>query len=289
MKNVVFLLVGVLWLIGCGGGSSGGGGGGVSTTIVGQVLDVTTGGAVVGASVTAAGFAAATTQGDGSFSLTAGPTTTSVVVDTTSYGAWTFPFTGSSGTVDLGQLWVGPSRVSLSGTIIDSTTGLPVGNSTVSFAGISTTAAGNGKFTLSPVPYNGASLPVFWGIVGSVTNPSYFTDMFTASGVSASGGVVALGDILVTPSNDPNPPGQPYSISGVVEPVGPSTGTVVTLLSGGVPVRVFNVGATGQYTFWIGPGSYTITYKNGSQSAPTQSVTVVSLGTPVTVPPATLH
>jgi hypothetical protein len=255
------------------------------------VLDVTTGGPVTGVSVTAPGFASVNTKADGSFSLSASPATTSITVDATKagYGAWSFTFVGSSGTVDLGQLWVGPTRVTLTGKVIDSTTGVSVAGAAVSFAGLTTATANDGTFSLYPVPYNGADLPVFWGIAGSVTATSYFTETFTAGDQRVSAGIVAVGDILITPSNNPNPPGQPYSITGYVEPIGNSTGTVVTLLSSGTPVRVFNVGANGQYFFWIGPGAYTITFKDGALSAPTQAVTVTSLGAPVTVPSVTLH
>ena len=102
-------------------------------------------------------------------------------------------------------------------------------------------------------------------------------------------GKVDLGDVLLTPSNDPNPPGLPFTVTGKVLPLGTSDGTIVTLKQAGTPVRIFTVGVDGRYSFWILPGAYTVSYQRGALTAAQQSVTVVNQNTMVTVPDATLH
>jgi hypothetical protein len=98
-----------------------------------------------------------------------------------------------------------------------------------------------------------------------------------------------VGDLLVTPSNDPNPPGPPYNITGRVLPIGGSLGCIVTLKQGATSLRIYNVGNDGKYYFWIAPGSYQITYQKNAQTAPTQNATITQPSDTVTVPDVTLN
>ena len=278
----------LLLAIGCGGGGGGGSstGGGTGVTLVGRVLDVSTGGPPATKPSIQSSSQTVQAAPDGSFSVSAPNAATSVIIDShTANGVFTYTFPSASGTTDLGDLWVGPKKITLAGRVVDSTSGLPVGGAAVFFAGRNGFTALNGTFTLGQVAYS----PTFLGIEGAVNAQDYYLLNFTAAGAAVVSGVMNVGDLLITPSSDPNPPGPPYSITGVVKPLGTSAGTIVTLSQAGAAVRIFNVGADGRYSFWIGPGSYTITYVKQALTAPTQNVTVQNQGDTVTVPDVTLH
>src|SRR5688572_10897098 len=123
MRYLLCLLVLLIALTGCGGGGGGNTGGGTGATITGRVLRVDTGGATnPPASVQVGSRSTLTSVVDGSFSLAVPPGTTSVLVDTqSSLGVFTFTFPAASGTQDVGDLWVGPEKVTLSGRVLDST------------------------------------------------------------------------------------------------------------------------------------------------------------------------
>lgn len=280
--------------IGCGGGggsgSGSGTGGGNPVTIVGRVIDVATGAPPATKPSIQSSTQTVQAAADGSFSVSAPSGATQILVDSlTADGTFTYTFPPASGTVDLGDLWIGPQKITLTGRIVDSTNGVPVSGAVVTFAGRQVSTAANGTFSIPQVAYSSASQAAFLGIVGSVNSSSYFLLNFTAAGSSVAGGVLSIGDLLITPSNDPNPPGTPYSITGVVKPLGTSAGTVVTLKQGGTAVRIFNVGSDGRYYFWVDPGTYTVSYAKQALTAPTQTVTVHNLGETDTVPDVTLH
>jgi hypothetical protein len=297
VKKLIFILSivsALLVLIGCGGGGGGGGSsstsGGSTTTYVGRIIDVTTGAGITPAATVqlANGSVSTTTQSDGSFTITVPQTTTTLKVVAGTDGVWNFTFLPQIGTADLGDLWVGPEHVTLKGRALDSTNGLAIGGATVTFAGASATTQGDGTFSMD-VAYSSTTQAAFWGIAGSISALNYFVQSFNAAPNVAVSGIVNVGDILLTPSSDPNPPAPPYSIKGRVLPLSSAAGTVVTLSQGSTHLRVYNVGSDGVYLFWIGPGSYSITYTNGSLTAPAQSVTAPALGGTVTVPDVTLH
>lgn len=282
----------LLLLVGCGGGGGGGGstGGGSNVTLVGRVLDVQTGAAPATKPSIQTSVQSVLAAADGSFSVQAPKSVTQILIDSlTTDGTFTYTFPAATSTTDLGDLWIGPEKITVKGRVVDSTSGVVVGGAPVSFAGRTATTAANGTFTLNNVAYSSTSQAAFFGIVGAVSATNYFLLNFTAGATLPTAGVLNIGDLLITPSNDPNPPGPPYSIAGVVKPLGTSTGTVVTLSQGGVAQRIFNVGADGRYLFWIGPGSYTITYVKGALTAPSQNVTVHNQGETITVPDVTLN
>ncbi len=287
MKRIVILVAALLAVVGCGGG----GGGPVGTaSIVGRVLDIQTGGppspqASVG--VPSAGSVLTAVE-DGSFTLSANAGSNQLLV-TSQYPTFSFTTASASGTTDVGDLWIGPQKITLNGRIVDSATSIPVTGAKVAFAGVSGTTNGSGVFSLAGVAYADANQASFWGIVGVVKATNYFDQNFTSSPNVAVAGVVDVGDIIVTPSNNTTPPGDPFDITGRVLPIGGSTGAVVTLKLGGSAVRTFNVGSDGVYTFWVPAGSYTITYAKAAQTAPTQNATVVQQNIVVHVPDVTLQ
>jgi hypothetical protein len=297
VKKPILLLLAALVLIafGCGGGgggtNGGNGSGGGDGTIVGRVLNVETGGPPSPvATVQTTADAVQTSPADGSFAVEANSGTTQLIVDSnTAIGVFTFTVPSVNDTVDAGDLWIGPERVTLTGRVLDSSTSLPVQNATVSFAGRTGTTNASGQFSLQEVAYSSVTQTAFWGIFGSVRATNYFRTDFSASPSLANAGVVTVDDILITPTSDTDPPPLPFNITGRVSPSNQAPGTIVTLRdSGGNPVRVFNVGTSGTYQFWATPGDYTITYQNGTLTAPQQSATVAEADVVVQVPDVTL-
>lgn len=285
------LFVALALLAGCGGGGGGGSSGG-GGAVVGRVLNIETGGPLSpGATVQAGSNTTTTSVADGSFIVSAPAGTSSVLVDTHAlFGVWTFSVPPVSGTVDAGDLWVGPQKVTLTGRVVSSTNGQPISGATVTFAGRTGTTNAQGIFSLANVAYSNLTQTAFWGVAGTAVADQFFSTTFSAAPSVADNGVVTVNDVVLTPLSDPNPPDGPYNIIGRVTPSASASGTVVTLEdSGGNPVRVVNVDSTGNYTFWVAPGNYTITYQNGSLSATSQPVTLNSPDQVVRVPDAVLH
>lgn len=281
MKNLIFGIVAILSLslsmVGCGGGGSGSGSSG-NGSVTGVVLNVETGGPTNPPSSVQAGSSSILTNAtDGSFALVAPIGTTSLSVDAgTTLGIWNFGIPSLTGTEDAGTLWVGPNRTTVAGTVIDASTNLPIAGANVSFGGVTGVTSANGTFSLPGVAYPQSNFASFWGIVGSVQASNYFANSFSTQPNTAVNGVVTVSNVLLTPLSSSTPPNTPYDIWGRITPSSIAPGTTVTLLQAGTPVRQTIADSTGSYYFWITPGSYTITYANGTHTAPTQSVTVTS-------------
>jgi hypothetical protein len=270
------LLAVLVIALGCGGGGGGGTGGtgGNTVEITGRVVNIVTTGAPNPQAQVQAGNTDArtlTNASDGSFVLTAPKGTTTLVVDTrnSSQGVFTFTIPAANEATDVGDLWVGPERVTVTGRVVNSTNDEPVANADVSLAGRTAKTNANGTFTLEQVAYAPGGFP---SIVGSVRATGFFANSFDVLGRQATGGVVTLDNIPLVPSNDANPPGTPYNIFGRVSPSNLAPGTTVTLKQGGEVVRTSTVGADGRYYFWVPAGTYTISYRNGSSTAPDQTV-----------------
>lgn len=251
-------------------------------TLVGNVLQVATGSAPnPPASVQVGSRSVLTDAADGSFTLTAPAGTTSVLVQTNQASGertFTFNFPAATGTtVSLGELWIGPSKVTLTGTVRRATDNAPVAGATVAFGGQRTTTGPTGAFSLPNVAYSAADLAVFWGISGSVTATNFFRTTFSAAPNAASAGRVNVGTLLVVPSDDPEPPGGPFNVVGRVLPTAQAPGTVVTLRRSGTAIRTFTIPTgSNRYTFWVTPGNYTVTFQKGSQTAPARTFTLRS-------------
>lgn len=292
LKLALAVLTAIL-LGGCGGG--GGGGPSGSASLIGRVLSITTGGPTnPAASIQGVSGSPSTNSDltDGSFTLTPvsnGTTQAKVIPNQNGWPVFTFTFPGAQGNTVIGDLWVGPEQVTLHGRILSTVNSQPIANASVSFGGQNGTTNASGVFDLPGVAYSSDTQSAFWGIVGTARANGFFKTDFNAAPNLAVGGVVDVGDILLTPSNDPNPPGPPYNITGRVLPIGGSAGCVVTLKQGATELRKYNVGNDGKYYFWIVPGTYTVTYQKNAQTAPDQIVNLTQPNQTVTVPDVTLN
>ena len=293
--KITFLLLALVSLVlaGCGGGGGGtGGSGGGAGTVVGRVLNVVTGGPISPvATVQVGSHTANTAAGDGSFSVAADTGATSLTVD--SHGTFavaTFSIPTVSGTVDAGDLWIGPELVTLTGRVVSSVDNQPISGATVKFGGRTGVTNAQGIFSLANVAYSSATQTAFWGIAGSAVASNYFSTTFSAAPSVADNGVVTVADVVLTPLSDTTPPDPPANILGRVTPSADALGTIVTLKDHlGNVVRVFNVGSNGTYAFWVLPDSYTITYKNGALTASDQAVNLTATDQVVHVPDVALH
>ena len=119
-------------VLGCGGGVGGGGGG---PQVLGRVLNVETGGPTnPRSSVQIGSESTLTSASDGSFTLAAALGTSSLSVDTLSaFGVWIFSFPPISGTTDIGDLWVGPEKVAVTGFVRNAATNDGIAGATVVF------------------------------------------------------------------------------------------------------------------------------------------------------------
>lgn len=255
------------------------GGGGVTAlaTFVGRVLQVETGGPPnPQASVQVGSNSSLTSASDGSFQLSVPTGTTTLIVDslTSTSGVWTFTVPAASGVTDVGDLWIGPERVKVRGTVRDSTTLNPVAGASVEFAGRAATTNASGVFELIDVAYASSTQTAFWGILGSIRHSSYFKADFSTQPNLAQAGVVEVGDLFLTPLSDPNPPGPPYNIWGVVTAPGGAQGAIVRLKLNSNDIRVYNVGADGKYFFFVVPGDYVVSASKDALTAPDQSATL---------------
>lgn len=260
------LAVALLVILACGGG--GGGGVPTSATLVGRVLSIETAGGTVPSSSVQVGTASTLTSNDGTFQLTVPTGTTSITIDTRSaWGTFTYTIAPASGTTDVGDLWVGPGKVQVKGRVLNSATNAPVEAAIVNFAGRQATTNAAGMFTLNEVAYSGSTQTAFWGIVGSSSRTGFFRTDWSASPNLAIAGVVTVNDILMTPSDDINPPPLPYNLWGRVNPSNLAPGTTVTLKEAGVAVRITTVNNDSTYFFWVQPGTYTMEFRKGTLAA----------------------
>lgn len=280
---IVIAVAALIWAaFGCGGGGGGTTGGttGGGFTVVGRVIWASTGAAPNPPATVQVGTASASTDpGDGSFLLeVAAGSSTAVVVYRASQGSDPISFTFSfqpiaEGVLDIGDLWIGPSRVTVVGRVLSTADNGPIAGATVRFAGRSGQTDAAGTYTLEEVAYDPNNLAAFLGIQGTVTSPGFNAQTFFPDS-GAMDGVVTIPDVLMSPVSDPNPPPTPYNIWGLISPQPAASGTIVTLLRDGVPVRQFNVGTDQRYAFWITQGTYTLRFQNPGLGLSAPDVTV---------------
>lgn len=272
--TVLFALV-LLVLFGCGGG--GGGGGSSNATVTGRVIQVETGAAPnPAASVQMDAGSVLTDASDGSFQVTTPTGSTTITVDsqTPTTGVWVFTVPPVTGVTDVGDLWIGPDRITLTGTVRNSADSAPLANAFVTFGGRTGLTDASGVFTLLEVAYSAANQAAFWGIPGSARATGFFKSDFSAAPNLPVAGVVNVGDIFLVPTSDPNPPGVPFNIWGQIAASGGPSGSIVRLKQNGSDVRVFNVGPDGRYFFFVTPGDYVISASKGASTAPDVPVTL---------------
>ncbi len=266
---------------GCGGGS-GGSTGTTGTTggtrLTGRVLSIVTGGPLLPAPGVQSGGNRVSAGPDGAFLLASNAGAVDLLVDTAAFGVLTFPANAASGaTTDVGDLFVGPERITVSGTVRDATSGAGLAGTAVNFGGRRAVTGADGAFSLAGVAYSSASTAGFFGLVGNARKDGYVAVQFTAGNNLPSGGAVNLGDVLLSPNSDPNPPGLPFTIFGSVTPAALASGAIVHLRdASGAEVRRYTVGADGQYRFFVAPGAYAVSAESGARAAGPFSVTLAT-------------
>ena len=262
----VFALV----FAGCGGGGSPGPGPGTAnTTVTGIVRDSAASDAPVqGATVVIGGASAVTytvnnadsSHPTGSFTITnAAVGATTAIVKVAGQPDQTVAFTPSvaSGVNPSLALFINIGQIS--GRIL-SPSGQPVANAFVSVSvnGDSVQTASDGTFLLTNIPIS--TTPTQLSAVSgtaSATRP-----------VTVVNGITALGDITLVDNPNPNPPGQPYTVSGRVilggAGGGAAPGTNVFLFRNNIQIEQTVTDNNGVYQFYVPVGAYTIQFSRAS-------------------------
>ena len=284
MRQLLLFLIATLFLVGCGGGGgggTGGGGGGNNAFLIGRVLWVETNSATSpAASVSSGGNSTTTDIVDGSFVVPVPIGTSSLTVSYTETGSstpvvMTFTFAPATGTVDVGDLYIGPETVTVHGTVEDASNSQPVSGATVKLAGRTATTDINGEFNLLEVAYSSTSPAAFGDIVGEVTKIGYVTRQFTPPTVAIAG-VVEVGTLVISPESLDAPPGLPANLTGTILPVNDGAGSTVELLDAGLNViRTVQANGAGQYAIWAPVGTFTVRATAGAKSGQ-ESVTLTA-------------
>ncbi len=276
MKSIRLFAFALLMLVlfACGGGPIS------SVAIVGRVLDITTGAPTTTvATVQTSTATGPTSLVDGSFGVGASSGDTSLIVTPPallSYPVFTYHFPAvTQHTNDVGDLWIGPEKVTVSGVVRNAADNAAIANAQVQFAGQYTTTDSTGTFHVPDVAYSSANTTSFLGITGQVSATNFLANQFTTNGNTAVSGNVDVGTVLMTPVDSTSPPPPPFNIWGIISPSNLANGTIVTLKdTGGTVVRRFTVGTDARYTFWVNAGSYTLDFANGTHTSATQNVTL---------------
>jgi len=280
MKLRLAILLGLLatLLFGCAGG---GGGGTTLTNVIGAVLWIETGGPTNPATTVRIGDASTTTDlGTGGFSLDV-PTGVSELTATFAQNATsnpivrTFAFPPVTASTDLGDFYIGPEEVTVTGRLVDSGSGAPVVGALVTLAGRRTTSDSTGTFALAQVAYSSSNLSVFLGLQGQAQATGYFTQNFSPPS-AAVGGVVSVGDIAMVPEASTTPPPLPFNLTGLVTPSNLGAGALVEVLVGASVVRTGFADGSGRFQFWVPVGTYTVRATQGAStgSSPANVVNV---------------
>lgn len=279
MRTLLLFLLGLL-IVGCGGGG-GGGGGATNAFLIGRVLWVETNAATSPAATINSGGSSTTTDiVDGSFVVTVPVGTSSLTISFTEQGSttpivMTFSFPAATGTVDVGDLYIGPETVTVHGTVHDASNSQPVSGATIKLAGRTATSDINGEFNLLDVAYSSSSPAAFGDILGEVSKLGYVTRQFNPPTVAVAG-VIELGTLIISPESLNNPPGPPSNLTGTILPVNDGAGSTVELLDAGMNViRTQIADGAGQYRFWAPVGTFTVEATAVTTSG-SESVTLTS-------------
>lgn len=277
LSLVAFFLI----ILGCGGG--GGGIAPATVTLEGNIFWIETGAATdPQATVRVGEVSGVTDVVDGYFNLEVPAGSTSLTVTFVPNGGspvvQTFTFPALSTSTDLGELYIGPETVTVAGTVVDSSTLTPVPAATVKIAGRSALTGADGSFAITDVAYSSSTLSVFLGLQGTITKTGYFAGNFSPPS-GASGGIVNVGTLQLTPEGSSDPPPLPFNVSGTVTPGG--AGATLVAKQGTVIIRTTTVDALNNYKLWLPAGTYDLEATKGSLTGTTQ-VTVVQVNQPVT-------
>lgn len=271
-------------LAGCGGG--GGGGGATTTNIIGAILWIETGGPTSPATTVRVGGVSTTTDsGTGGFSLDVPIGATELTATYTQTGTSTpivrtFTFPPITASTDVGDLYIGPEEVTVTGRLVNSATGAPVTGATVTIAGRRTTSDSAGGFAVTNVAYSSANLSVFLGLQAQATATGFFTSTFSPPS-GAVGGAVDVGTITMVPEGGTTPPPLPFNLTGLVTPLGLGAGSTVEVLLGATVIRTGTADVAGRYQFWVPVGNYTVRATQGSSTGTTPA-NVVNVNQTVT-------
>ena len=274
-KNILLAFFGFI-LVACGGGSF------PSIRVSGRVLDISTGGPTTNASsIQSSTSTANTSVVDGSFLVGGAKGETQLLVSAPSllgYPVFTYKFQPlNQNQNDVGDLWVGPEQVTVTGVVQNAADNSPIANALVKFGGQLATTDASGTFNILQVAYSSANTSGFLGLSGRAEATNFLSNEFTPGGNTAIGGVVSIGIVLLSPVDSTTPPPPPFNIWGIISPSGLANGTIVTLKdSGGTPVRRFTVAPNARYQFWVQAGQYSLDFVNGTHTAPTQNVTLIN-------------
>ena len=270
MRLLLILLATLLLIVGCGGGG-GTTGGGQTATLVGRIIWVETNASPdPPASVTSGSASVETDKLDGSFNLEVNLGATSITVSYAASGSSTpvvrsFTFPPAQGTVDLGDLYIGPEEVTLIGTVEDASTNLPVEGALIKIAGRSGTTNASGDFSIPNVAYSSSNPAAFGDIVGEITKFGYVRRLFNPP-TAAVNDEILVGTLTISPTSSDTPPPTPANLTGTIQPVNDGAGATVNLMDGLTVVRTTVADGAGQYQFWAPVGTYTIEASNGGKT-----------------------
>lgn len=264
-----------LLLAGCGGG--GGIGGGLLVTLTGRVLWIETGGPPNPVATVRSGTVSTVTDlTDGYFTLIVPSGASSVTVTYTPTGrpavVRTFTFAAATSDADLGDLYIGPQVVTVTGRTLDASSGSVVSGASVKLAGRSATSGSDGRFQIKDVAYSTAGNTVFLGLLGQAAASGYFPRSWSPS-QAPSGGTADTGDIAMTPVGSNDPPPTPHNLDGRVLPVADGPGSLVQVLKGSSVIRFTSADSASSYRFWLPAGTYVLKATKGSRVGQ-RSVTV---------------
>jgi hypothetical protein len=204
---------------------------------------------------------------DGFFSINAPSGNLTLTVTYTPTGGSpivrSFPLGIVTSDVDLGDVYIGPEEVAITGFVVDSTTSTAISGATIKMAGRFATTDSNGIFTLTGVAYSSSATSVFLGLQGEISANSYFTTLFSPNTVP-TGTLLDVGQLSMTPIASTNPPPLPTNLRVTVSPNG--SGATVVVKSGAVPIRTGIADPSGVAKFWLPVGSYSVEATKGTQS-----------------------
>lgn len=279
---LILVCLGALFA-GCGGGGSTVPP--VNYTVSGRVLWIESGAAPSPvASVRAGTVSVSTDASDGFFQLLVPAGTPALEVTFTRTGqppiVRSFPLPTLTGATDVGDLYIGPEVVTVTGVVQSSSNNNPVSNALAKIGGLSAVTDVNGRFTISGVAYSPAGLPVFTGLQGEVTATGFFIGLFNPPS-GPVGGTVDVGVVRITPTGGGDPPPFPNNIVGQVLPASAGGSAQVRLLQGASVIRTTTADPNGNFGFWVPAGTYTLEATAGPRIG-TTSVTLPNVNQVVT-------
>ena len=112
----------------------------------------------------------------------------------------TFTFAGVTADTDLGDLFVGPEEVTLTGTVQDSTTNQGLSGVLLKIAGRQAISASDGSFAIPGVAFSSNTQTVFFGLQGIATRTNFFESNFSPTSSPINGTTAAA------TRNGPPPP-----------------------------------------------------------------------------------